>query len=375
MRVAIIGCGYVADLYLITIQRHPELELIGVMDQNQSRAERFAAFHSVQAYRSLQELLADSRVEMVINLTNPRSHFAVSAACLLHGKHVYSEKPLAMTLPEAEQLVKLAEKCSLYLSAAPSRLLGETAQTMWQKLRSGAIGTPRLAYAEMDDGLVHAMSYKRWVSASGAPWPYQDEFETGCTVEHAGYALTWLVAFFGPVNNVMAFATTVIHDKRTDVPLDNPGPDFSVACLQFASGLVARLTCSIVAPADHSIRIFGDEGTMSTTDCWKPRSPVYLQRRVNIAKRSVLVPWRWPVRLLGNAALRRQSRGLKKVDFCLGPTELAAAIQEHRPCRIGADFCLHITEILLAIHETRAGGSSVKIRSSFRPIEPMPWAK
>jgi predicted dehydrogenase len=377
MRVAIVGCGFVADLYLATLPNHPELELVGVADRVQAHAERFSAHYQAPAYGSVVELLADPRIEMVLNLTNPESHFAVSEACLLAGKHVYSEKPLAMSVPEAETLVKLAESRGLGLSGAPSRLLGETAQTMWRALRDGAVGKPLLAYAEMDDGLVHKMRYQKWLGASGAPWPYKNEFETGCTLEHAGYALTWLAAFFGPAKTVTAFASVQIPDKETDIPLEVEAPDLSVACIRYASGMVARLTCTIIAPTDHSIRIVGDEGVLSTDDCWIARERVCLQRRRKLAGRSLQLPWRSRVPMLGTAELRERSRGFKKVDFCLGPLELATSIQERRPCRLSARFCLHITEIALAIHGAMQGGShcQAQIRSSFDRVDPMPWAR
>jgi predicted dehydrogenase len=375
MRTAIVGCGFVADLYMLTLCDHPAIELIGVMDRDLTRASRFAVHHGVRHYRSLQELLDEKHVELVLNLTNPRSHFAVSEACLRAGKHVYSEKPLAMSTTEAEQLVGLAEGRGLSLSCGPSRILGETAQTMWKAVRDGIVGKPLLAYAEMDDGLVHKMPYKHWVSTSGAPWPYKDEFETGCTLEHAGYSLTWLATFFGPAQSVSAFSTVVIPNKQTDVPLDVQAPDFSVACIRYASGVVARLTCSIIAPADHSIRVFGEQGTLSIDDCWKPRTPVYVRRRIKVAGRSLMMPFRRALPFQGAPGMRKQSRGLKKVDFCLGPLELIASIQERRPCRLSAHFCLHITETALAIHDALDRGTNLEIRSTFDPPAPMPWAK
>ncbi|NES81345.1 MAG: Gfo/Idh/MocA family oxidoreductase, partial [Moorea sp. SIO2B7] len=157
MRIAIVGCGFVADYYLKTLPNHSELKLVGVMDIDQERAKKFSAYHSVPAYASLEELLEDSRVEIVLNLTNPRSHYSVSKACLEAGKHVYSEKPLSMDFAEAEELVELAEKKGLYISSAPCSLLGETAQTIWKALRENVIGKVRVVYAEMDDGMVPQM--------------------------------------------------------------------------------------------------------------------------------------------------------------------------------------------------------------------------
>jgi predicted dehydrogenase len=187
MRVAIVGCGFVADYYVRTLPIHPELELVGVMDRDPERSKRFASYYSLSRYDSLDELLADPRVEIVLNLTNPGSHFEVSKRALLAGKHVYSEKPMAMTVGEATELVDLAVSKRLQISSAPCSLLGETAQTMWKALREQRVGPVRLVYAELDDGLVSAMPYKKWLSESGTLWPYEDEFKVGCTLEHARF--------------------------------------------------------------------------------------------------------------------------------------------------------------------------------------------
>ncbi len=198
MNIAIIGCGFVADYYLSTLNIHPELNLLGVMDRDTERADRFGKFHGASVYPTLESLLTDERVQIVLNLTNPDSHYEVSKACLNAGKHVYSEKPLAMRFEDAHELVELAEMRGLQISGAPCSLLGESAQTLWKALREKKIGDIYAVYAEMDDGLVHRMPYRKWFSASGNPWPAHDEFEVGCTLEHAGYVLGWLPAFFGP---------------------------------------------------------------------------------------------------------------------------------------------------------------------------------
>ena len=104
MKIAIVGCGFVADFYVRTLPNHPNLEIVGVMDINPERAKKFSSHFSLPLFYTLEELLQKSGADLVLNLTNPRSHYVVSKACLDVGKHVYSEKPLAMVYEEAKEL-------------------------------------------------------------------------------------------------------------------------------------------------------------------------------------------------------------------------------------------------------------------------------
>lgn len=381
MRFAIVGCGYVADYYLSTLNNHPGLELLGVFDRDSERAERCAARYRLNRYPTFEALLRDERVELVANLTNPSSHFSVSRAALEADKHVYSEKPLATALPEAQELVELAERRGLLIASAPCNVLGEAAQTLWKALREGRIGTPRLAYAEIDDGPVPLMSYRKWVSHSGTPWPFKDEFEVGCTLEHAGYYLGWLTAFFGPATRLTSFAHVLLPDKG--VALDVRAPDLSVGCLEFASGVVARLTCSLYAAHDHRLRIHGDAGVISTADCWDYGSPVLLSRRTSLGLRAEkhprlaqwvgLGPRRVP--LARRPRFRWRVRGANRMDFCRGIAELADALREQRPPRLSARWSLHVNELALAMQDPQGLGCVREVRSTFEPMAPMPWAR
>lgn len=374
MRIAIVGCGFVADMYLNTLPMHPELSVAGVMDRDPARADHFARHYKVSVYPSLQELLADPSVGIVVNLTNPAAHYEVSKAALLAGKHVYSEKPLAMIIGQAAELVGLAERRGLQISSAPCSLLSESAQTLWKAIRDNAVGPVRAVYAEMDDGMVHLMPHRRWMSASGTPWPAQDEFQVGCTLEHAGYCLTWLAGFFGPARSVTAFASVQVPDKGSGVPVDRMGPDLSVACIQFASGVVARLTCSTIAPRDHRLRIFGDQGVLWTKDTWFYRSPVYVRRFITIRRRMMLNPIKRRIPMLGRHLQQVKHGGASNMDFCRGIAELADAAQTHRLSRLSPRFCLHVNEMALAIHQAVQGGGRQEMRTTFDPPEAMPWA-
>jgi predicted dehydrogenase len=371
--IALVGCGFVADYYMSTLALHDGLRVVGVFDRDAERLHRFSAHHGVPAYHGLSALLDDGPVEIVVNLTNPREHRDVTRAALEAGKHVYSEKPLAMDLAAARQLVELADARGLVLSSAPCSLLGETAQTVWRAVRDGAIGPVRLVYAEMDEGMVFDMPYRRWSSASGAPWPYRDEFEVGTTIEHAGYVVSWLPAMFGSARTVSGFSACLFPDKGRDGPLPVESPDLAVACITFDSGVIARLTCSLIAPHDHSLRVVGDDGVLGVTDTWFYTSPVTIRRWFNIKGRHVERPWRQRYPLVAKGQ-RYRYRGTQQMDFGRGVADLADAVRTGRQPRLSSRYSLHVNEIVLAVSSALGGGGTYQMTTSIDPVEPMPWA-
>ena len=127
MNVALVGCGNIAGHYAKRITALEPLRLVGVTDTVSERAEALAAEHGVRRFASLEELLGDDEVELVVNLTVPAAHAPVTTAALEAGKHVHSEKPLALTYDEARELVELSRRTDRRLSCSPATLLGEAA--------------------------------------------------------------------------------------------------------------------------------------------------------------------------------------------------------------------------------------------------------
>ena len=394
MNLAIIGCGYVADFYMATLTAHPSLQLSGVFDQDADRLAAFCRHHAVASYPSMEHLLSDSSNEMILNLTDPRSHYEVNMSCIRAGKHVYSEKPLAMDFDAAQELVQRANEEGVYLASAPCSLLGETAQTIWKALHEAAVGPVRLVYANFECGMQPKFKPWNWRSSSGAKWPAKDEFEVGGTYEHAGYFLTWLAAFFGPAKRVTAFASCQLPHKG--VAVDVTTPDFSVGCIEYGNGVVARATCGIVAPVDKSLTIVGEEGVIFTRGLRNDAAPVYirripagriqsrLERRLNALQSRIepwlnWIPWSWhnwqfdrkyP---FARQPLRNTAGRGKRVDFCRGPAEMVEAIEQQRPCRLSAELGLHITELIEALQYPERFGGSRTMQSRFDPIQPLPW--
>lgn len=392
MNIAIVGCGYVAEQYAATMPWHPELRLVAACDINADRMASFARRHHVPAQQSLPEIAANPEIELVLNLTSSRAHYAVTHECLAGGKHVYSEKPLGMTTDEARQLAAMAEERNLCLGAAPCSVLSESAQTLWHAVRHGLAGRVLLVYANFDDGMIapHLAPWT-WSNETGVPWPAKDEFEVGSTYQHAGYVLTWLCAMFGPVRRVHSFASVLIRDKG--VAVDVMAPDFTVGCLEFDDGVVARVTCGLTAPRDKSITVVGDKGTLTVGNVRDDAAPVMWRpaaerRLASMVRRRLPLVHRWLQARLSDAGvsalfaqvvpLRRRAGTAsaapeKRVDFLRGPSEIADAITSKRPSRLPADFAVHIVEIVERLQYPERFSDRC-VRTVFAPIEPMPWA-
>ena len=368
MRIAVVGCGYAADFYMATLKLHPALEVAAAMDIVPANADRFSAYWRVPVFYDAADLINSAEFEMVLNLTNPQSHYEVTKRFLQCNKHVYSEKPLAQNFDDAKELVALAEARDLLLGSAPCNHLAEAAQAVQRALSSNVIGTPKLAYAEMDDGFVALSPYQNWANVSGAPWPYRDQFAIGCTLEHAGYYLTWLLLWFGPIKSVVSFQSLLHPGKPVADGVE--GGDFSVACLQFHSGTVARVTCSTVAAYDHSLRIVGDKGILYANDCWSYKTRVYYRSYMRIRRRFMVSPLRRRIPMDAiSFQLKRRSAAMR--DFARGPAELASALFEKRRPYISADFSLHVTEVALAINNSSLINPSYETQSTFAPLGPL----
>ncbi len=362
--IALIGGGFVADLYMRSFALYPELRIAGVHDRDPARLAAFAGHWNLTPHDRLEALLqALPAGALVLNLTNPSEHVAVSRAVLAAGHHLFSEKPMTLSLADAQALMQQAADAGLHLASAPSSVLGETAQTLGHALRAGQVGRPLLAYAELDDGFIPQAPTAHWHSESGAPWPAADEFATGCTLEHAGYYLSWLIGFFGPVARVVSATANVTGAGAA--------PDFASAVVYFADGPVLRLTTSIVAPHNHGLQIVTDKGVLKTARAWDNAAPVRFHRRLTLRRRLLEHPLGRRIRLSGRTHPKVRRFGAAAMNFALGPVEMLAALEAGRSPRLAGAYALHLTEVTLAV----ASGESRDMTTSCAPLEPMPWAR
>ena len=405
MNIAFVGCGYVFDIYMRSRWAHTELTIMGVFDVNTARSAIISKHYGLRVYDSYDDLLSDLEVETVINLTNIGSHYATTKLALEAGKNVYSEKPFTLDIALSKELFDLAATRGVVLTGAPCNVFSDAVSTAWKAVRDGAIGKPVLVYAELDDNPAHLMHLETVRSPTGAPFPYVEELQEGCTVEHVAYHLVWLCAMFGPVQAVSAASSCLVPEK-TDYHLDPPDtPDLSVAYLTFADGLVARVTCSWVAPRDHSFRIIGDEGQLKVDNVFHDQSAVHLERysRVSLSVRKSYSARANPIigRAFGVGGRRlrlvRQwksyaveaergvgtspkhkliswvrRREIYAQDKFLGIAEMDRALRERRPQALSPEFLLHLNELTLLIQGASGAGIATEPATTFAPVRWVP---
>ena len=403
MRIAFIGCGHVFDYYMSTMWAHPELEICGVFDINESRTNIVGKHYDLHVYQNIETLLNDSRVQIVINLTNIGAHYEITKQALEADKHVYSEKPLTTEVQYTKELFSIAKSRRLVFSGAPCNIFSDSVNTMWKAIIDGAIGKPALVYAELDDSPLHVYDNENSQGPTGAPWPYVEELEQGCTFEHIGYHLVWICAIFGPVTSVTAFSKLLIENK-TDTPLSpSDTPDYSVGCLNFANGVTVRITCSIVAPRDHRMRIIGNEGEILADSYSHYQAPVFLERysKVSLNARKARTlrnqPWlgslfgvggnkvklirNWKSKAIESAQGNHHSikqkfiswlrrRETHSQDKMLGIAEMAKSIKQNKPQFLSPDFLMHINEITLIVQRAGSKGTTRVPTTTFKPLTP-----
>jgi predicted dehydrogenase len=354
LRVGIVGCGNIAGPYARDIVAKPNLELVALTDLDPTRAEALAAEHGGRAVPTLDDLLSED-VDLIVNLTFQGSHAAITRRALEAGKHVHSEKPLALSSGEAWELVELANRRGVRLGCSPFTLLGEAQQTAWRELRSGRAGPIRAVFAEVDWGRIET-----W---HPAPIPF---YEVGVLVDVGVYPLTILTAILGPARRVQSFGRLVMPDRTTrdGTPFRIETPDLQVTLLDLDGGATVRLTTSFYvgqhAKNYASVAFHGDRGTVWLDHFFKFDAGVEF---ADYGDREGFTP----------IPHVREATG--EIDWGRAVADLADAIVEGRPHRATGEQAAHIVDVFLAAAESARTGRPVDVTSTFRAPAPMPWAE
>lgn len=352
LRVGIVGCGNIAGPYARTIVPYPQIELMGATDIDLPKAQALVDQYGGLVYATLDEMLTDPAIDLIVNLTIHHAHPAVITQCLNAGKHVHSEKPLALTYEEAKALVKLAESKGLRLSCSPITFMGEAQQTTWKAIRDGMLGKVRVVYCEVNWGRIESWHPN--------PGPF---YQVGALFDVGVYPLTLVTTFFGPATKVTAYGTVLHPDRVTKEgnPFHIDTPDWVVAAVELANGTVVRLTTNFYV-GHHSkqkgLEFHGDLGSLYLGSFQDFHAPVEFSE---FAKTYAPLPY-----------VREPFQG---IEWGRAVAEIAEAIDQGRPQRATGAQAAHVVEIICAIQQSYTEGRPVTVNSTFTPPTPMPWSE
>jgi len=351
MNIGVIGAGAICPVYLQYLTKRPEVRVVAVADLVLDRAVDVARRFGVPDAVTPERLLARRDVELIVNLTVPQAHAAVTKAALEAGKHVYSEKPLAVDVADGTEIIRLARAAGRRVACAPDTVLGSGLQTARQVLEAGMVGRPVGALLTfMNHGHEHWHPHPDFYYQPGG----------GPVMDMGPYYLTALVTLLGPVRRVTGWPQTTFLERTitsrpragTRIPVEVP--THVVGVLETASGVTASVMMSFDVWHHRlpHLEIYGTEGTLEAPDPNGFGGPVALRRAADSD---------WVEAPLRPDLPAVQARGL-------GVVEMVRALQGGRAPRLHAGLALHVLEVLTALQR---GGTTAMTTAVEQP-DPMP---
>ena len=345
VRVGVIGCGNISPQYFRWMATFRDLDVVACADLDGDKARARAVEFGVPRACSVDDLLADAAIEIVLNLTVPAAHAAVNLQILQAGKHAYTEKPFAVERADGQQVLDLAAAKGLLTGGAPDTFLGGGIQTCRKLIDDGAIGQPIAATAFM-------------MGHGPEGWHPNPDFYYqkggGPMFDMGPYYLTALVALMGPVRRVTGCTGTSFAERTITNPKLRTGekipvhtPTHIAGVFDFASGAVGTIITSfdVWAHSCPRIEIHGTEASLSVPDPNTFRGPVRLRRPGDSDWTEVPLTHSEEV-----------GRGMAVAD-------MAVALRQGRPHRASGGLAFHVLDLMHAFHEASAQGQHLEIRS------------
>jgi predicted dehydrogenase len=350
LRVGVVGLGSVSGPYLANLLRSELVEVVACSDAVVERAAQRAAEYGVPRVLATEDLLADPGIDLVVNLTVPAAHAPITLAALRAGKHVWSEKPLAISRDEGEEVLREARERDLEVGCAPDTVLGAGLQTARRLIDSGAIGEPLAATA-------------CFMTSGPDTWHPDPAFffrpGAGPLLDIGPYALTSLISFLGPVRRVTA-SGRVLFTERTVARGPRQGETIVVGTdtlvagvLEHSAGAISTLVTAFGAwgGTQPDLEVFGSDGVLDAPNPNGFGGPVRLRTHVGQGG------WQDVPLAYDHTDGCRNCRGI-------GVAEMALAIAAGQAPRASGELAYHVLDVMLALGESAAEGRHVEVAST-----------
>ena len=361
--VGLIGCGHIAETYFRAHKYFNNFKIIKCADINNKAAIKCAKANRIKAV-SIKELLNDKNIKVILNLTIPTAHYSVAKLALTHGKHVYSEKPLAINLSDGIRLIKLAKKKKLYVGNAPDTFLGGGIQKSRELLDKKIIGKVKFGNA--------IFAYPGVQSYHPNPEPWFAKKGGGPVIDMGPYYLTALVNLLGPAKEVFSQSERG-KSKRVIGIGPKKGKKFKVECpttyfstIKFLNGTIIRLTLSfdVISHLRNHIELYGNEGSMIVPDPNMFGGSVLISKKLGSSWKN----FKTNKMTLGKINIRSQSSRANESPTNanyrgVGLSEMISSIQKRKLHKCNGNLSLHVLNIIDAIHNSAKKRKTVRINN------------
>ena len=363
-KVGLIGCGHIAETYFRAHKYFNNFKIIKCADINHLAAKKCAKAYKIKAL-SVKNLLKDSEIEIILNLTVPKSHYEVSKKALLNNKHVYTEKPMAINVKDGKKLLKIAKRKNLYIGNAPDTFLGggnQKAKELIEKKIIGKINLGNMIFA-----------YPGVQSYHPNPEPWFAKNEGGPVIDMGPYYLTALVNLLGPAKQVWG---SLIWNKKKRIIGIGPrkGKSIKVLCpttylgtIFFKNKSIIRFTLSFDVIAHHRnhIELYGDKGSMQVPDPNMFGGSVYTCKKLGGVWKEIKTN-KMP---LGKINIRQKSLRANEAPINanyrgVGLAEMAYCIQNKKKHRCNGELSFHVLDIIQSIMKAARKRKRISIKST-----------
>ncbi len=346
IKIGIIGCGSVSGVYLPHLMNSPYVEVVSVCDIKPERAKaRAEEFNVPNQYPHIDQMMAGAEFELLLNLTDMQEHGRLNKIALMHGKHIWSEKPLANTYREGLELVQLAKQQGLRIWGAPAVVNSPQFAFMARQVNEGKIGMVAAAHAHYGH--------------LGPHWSAFFYEKLGGSMPDLGvYNLTTLTGLLGPVKSVAAM-TNILTPERT---VEDKGTikveaeDNASILMEHYSGAISHVMCGFnyFDPYGHqglgqdkpTVSLVGTRGAMHLIGYdWMP-----------FAVEMATIDHEEPQRLATDPG---------SYVWQEGASIISESLAEGLEPLINVEHSLHILEIIEAARKSQETGQRILLESKF----------
>jgi predicted dehydrogenase len=353
VKTGIIGCGNISQAYFDSACRLDDIDIVACADLNTDTARAKAAENGVHAL-TVDDLLGDPDIGIVINLTIPQAHAEVNRRILEAGKHAHAEKPFATTREDGKSALAMAQSKNLLIGCAPDTFLGGALQTCRKLIDDNWIGRPIAGTAVMA-----CPGHESWHPNPG----FYYQVGGGPVFDMAPYYLTALIHLLGPVARVTAMASKpretriATSAKAFGKVLPVEVNTHTAGVLEFQSGAIITLLMSfdVRKHSSHPIEIHGTDGSLKVPDPNMFGGDIFVAREAR-------EPWQSVPLTFGNT---ENFRGI-------GAADLAVALREKRPNRCAGELAYHVLDIMCALEDSARDGRHVTLESTCDQPAPLP---